>query len=389
MFFEQFERYKIASMFIELAVKKSGLECPSILEIGSDGVNCISEFLPQVRWTPMNISKENIRTITDEFIEADATDMHMLKDESFDFVVSLAVLEHVSDEKRKAFISESCRVARIGVFHATPFKSEYISQIELDVSNYHEILFGMKHRWLEEHLENGHPDMKNVRHILNGLNYNYCIFEHMDADIWENFYKLWLFAAASDSPMTDYCDNYYVNKLFKHDFGKNNVFAHIYIAKNSEDTKELLAKVDSAFPTSLTKVQKDQGLSVFREDLYCAIWARHRRRFEHNISRRCILNFVDGVIQNQSTIYLYGVTDNLLLWYDFIKSSRNYPIKVLDSFKSGFIKTGRATVTVESPNTAELSGIKVVVFPDKRYPEIFESLESKGAIPVLYSDIAE
>ena len=63
------------------------------------------------------------------FIKGDATNMHF-GENSFDFVVALDVLEHISPEKRNDFLSETHRVSTQGVILSAPFLIQVINLLK-------------------------------------------------------------------------------------------------------------------------------------------------------------------------------------------------------------------------------------------------------------------
>ncbi|MDR1370516.1 MAG: class I SAM-dependent methyltransferase [Dysgonamonadaceae bacterium] len=374
-------------MFLANVSKLHRIESPNILEIGSDGFNYLGKFFPQARVTPANLYPENLRDLRADFIEADAADLNMLENNSYDFVISLAVLEHVPHEKHKAFFGESYRVAKIGVFHAAPFDEDFVIQAERNVSDHYEMLNGVKHRWIEEHFANGHPSMAYIREILGEIGCDYCVFEHMDIEIWELFYKMQLTAQAHGSALSEECGRFYADKLFHHDASEQNVFKHIYISKTELNTAEYLQKIKSKFP-DLSKETCLHEVEVFRKHLEKLIQLEQQRT---DVRRKYILDFIDKLTSQQSIVYLYGVTHSLLFWLDTIQDARDCDIRVFDTYQSGSLKRNRnrPDIKIERPGFKDLSEKTVVVFPDVKYPEIFRQLESVNANPLFYRDIAK
>lgn len=393
MFFELHARYRVAALFLQKAAGQCGLAAPTVLELGADGTNYLGEFYPEAQLTPSNPFPNNLRRRPENFIEADAADLGMLADDSFDFVISLAVLEHVPREKHKAFLSESSRVAKIGVFHGAPFGAGYVRRAERAVSDYYESLYGVKHRWLEEHLLNGHPDIDHITGILQELGRSHSVFEHMDVDIWERFYKLQLAAQAGSAEAMEQCSRYYAEKLFFHDIGAQNVFKHIYISKSGRDAGALCRDIEQAFTPHTDNTALLDEIEGFKRQVLEPIYRERQDRAYRNARRLCVLDFADHLMKTQQAIYLYGVTPHLQFWAQCIGSARGYPIVVLDSYQTGEVEmTGardRPALPIHKPQPADVKGKTVVVFPEGGYEEISRYLESVGARGLFHADIAE
>jgi hypothetical protein len=373
MFFELYERYRIAAMVLAKAAELCGIKRPTVLELGSDGNNYLGEFFRDAQVTPLNLYSDNLETRPENFIEADAADMWMLEAGSFDFVISLAVFEHVPENKRRRFLSESLRVAKIGAFHAAPFEAEYILAAERRVSDDHKRLFGEKHPWIEEHMEIGHPNLCETEEALMEMDCNYTVFKHMDVDVWESCYKLFMSLQTWNIYLLCRVNDFYAERVFARDIGNQNVFSHIYMAKTGCKPEEIHDFLENNFE----KMKDKEDILRQLADTYC--------RFDR------IHDFFEGIMKEQSCIYLYGVTSNLILWMNTVLNSPQFTITVLDAYMSGDVGDLGAMMRseIEKPNPEELKRKTVIVFPDLRYPEIFEYLKSVDAKPVFYKDVAD
>lgn len=261
MFWEAYARYFLAATAIYEACMEIGLDTPTVLEIGSNGEKYLNEFLPEAKVIPLNSNSENIMENLDDFIIADATDMREIADSSYDFVISCAVLEHIPPFLHKAFLKESFRVARIGVFHAAPQESEYVYQAERTVSNFNELLYGEKHRWIEEHLQNGHPDIKKISLYCEELGMDYSVFQHMDYQLWTSFYCFWLENARYSAEFLAYLNTYYQQELFFRDVGPFNIFIYLYISKYGPSSSTIL----EGFKNKLKRTNREQLLGDFQD----------------------------------------------------------------------------------------------------------------------------
>lgn len=261
LIWEAYSRYYLAAASIYNASKYLGIEEPTVLEIGSNGTGELNEFLPKAQVTHLNLYPSNIAKNNDKFIIADASNMYMISENSYDFVISCAVLEHIPIELHKSVLSESYRVAKFGVFHGAPQESEYVCRAERTVSNYHEVLFGCKHRWIEEHLINGHPDIDLIRNYCKELGFDFYIFEHMDCDLWTALYNTTLDLTAYGSDFKDYLNSFYQKELFLRDVGDNNIFIYLYISKKGMAAKDVLKE----YTDKLNKKHKQEVFNDFSD----------------------------------------------------------------------------------------------------------------------------
>lgn len=140
----------------------SGLSSPSILEIGS-GSTGITPYIPyritgvdvffegdvSPKLDPVNLSGESLP----------------FGDSTFDYVVSVDMLEHVPHDRRSAVIQELLRVARVCLFLAVPCGEDAEEHDRLLND-----LYTARHRkpytFLLEHVENGLPTEQEITQII-------------------------------------------------------------------------------------------------------------------------------------------------------------------------------------------------------------------------------
>lgn len=87
-------------------------------------------------------------------------------DRTFDAVVSSDVLEHVPAETRPAFLAEISRVSRDLVIVAAPFDTQGVAGVEEMIRRFVPIVTGKAQDQLDEHMENGLPDLEATRQAL-------------------------------------------------------------------------------------------------------------------------------------------------------------------------------------------------------------------------------
>lgn len=158
--FDQHQRYRIVADAIEkLRKDDSPLE---VLDVGG-GEGIILKFLTGDRVTVLD------QTEPEEgvpgFVRGDATALPF-EDGSYDYVVSVDVYEHIPPEARERYLSELRRTARKGVLLAAPFDSEVVRGAERTADEFHRSVHLSGNVWLQEHVENGLPDLAGARHFF-------------------------------------------------------------------------------------------------------------------------------------------------------------------------------------------------------------------------------
>jgi len=94
------------------------------------------------------------------------------KDRSFDAVVSIDMLEHLSPEIRKMAISEMIRVSNNKVYLSFP-TGNFSRHIDMAISRYYKLTHGQELPFLKEHLMFGLPKTKDIEgFIKNSLRAN-------------------------------------------------------------------------------------------------------------------------------------------------------------------------------------------------------------------------
>jgi SAM-dependent methyltransferase len=101
------------------------------------------------------------------FVRGEATALPF-EDESFDYVASVDVYEHIDHASRERNLSELRRVARRGVLLAGPFDSDAVRAAERVANECHRAVHLTENVWLKEHAENGLPQLVGTREFFEG-----------------------------------------------------------------------------------------------------------------------------------------------------------------------------------------------------------------------------
>jgi|GEM_PF-1898897 len=117
------------------------------------------------------------------YIKGSALDMPFEAD-SFDFVMSFDVLEHIPAEKRKTFVKECSRVAKRGVIISAPHRTLANQRAEHILNDLYVGLQGEPHRWLKEHIEYVIPDFTKVEADIQKQGLHAVAFPSNKLNLW-------------------------------------------------------------------------------------------------------------------------------------------------------------------------------------------------------------
>jgi len=273
--FDQYARYAIIRNTIN-ANRKDGVIF-KVLDVGGRE-NILQKFLPgdDVFYLDPFVESDDAN-----FIKGDGCAMP-LGDESFDWVVSADVFEHIPPTEREKFLSENLRVAKNGAILAAPFFSEETEKAEKNANENYKILSGgAGNFFLEEHLGNKLPKEEDVENFLKKENVDFQKLYNNNIFLWEfyvaivlNFIELKL----DEEFRKEYEEfNHFCNsEVFPFDFSSP-AYRRIYFMKKREGLNEigvreksigneLFLKAMSKGTDFLTKVNKKNAEKLLLKD---------------------------------------------------------------------------------------------------------------------------
>ncbi|MGK2848830.1 MAG: class I SAM-dependent methyltransferase [Minisyncoccota bacterium] len=169
--------------FIKEIINKNRIanEKLKILDVGGRG-NLLKQFFPN---DAVFYLDPFIDSTDENFIKGDGCAMP-LENESFDWVVSTDVFEHIPQEKREDFLNEKIRIAKRGVILVAPFYTPEVAQAEINANENYKLLHnGDDHIWLREHIENGLPDPVNFEQSLKNKNLPFQKLHNNRLFLWQ------------------------------------------------------------------------------------------------------------------------------------------------------------------------------------------------------------
>lgn len=147
--FDVYERHKIIAENISIE--------ETVLDVGG-GLDALGQFIK---------NKIVVSNLKSGDVKADGRYLPF-KDNSFDIVTSIDVLEHVPPEDRGKFINECLRAASKKVIISTPLGNKGHIQAEKELLDFLKKK-GFKSVYLEEHVKRGLPTLKELKSYSAGL----------------------------------------------------------------------------------------------------------------------------------------------------------------------------------------------------------------------------
>ncbi len=228
--FDMYGRYCLIRDVIEKNRTKGDVF--KVLDVGGRG-NILREFLPVDNVYYLD---PLVETNDENYIQGDGCDMP-LDDNSFDFVVSGDVLEHIPESKRVDFIREQVRVSKIGAIIAAPFYSQAAKDAEVRLQKNYKILSnGKQHHWLEEHIENGLPKPEQIEKFISENNLSSFVMYNNNVLLWESLMNAYFFIEhnyeGNVKDLFEEYNEYYNNEIFPLDRGESSYRRLYTIFKN-------------------------------------------------------------------------------------------------------------------------------------------------------------
>ena len=163
---DQFERYSVATRWLDRLLGSIRGRPVRLLEVGPNVLNLLPEFFVQER---IEVVRCDLFVPNDDepgFVKIEPNEPLPFEDDEFDGVVGLEVLEHVPDDERTLFLTECARVARHGVVLTCPDGCEAVRRAERLAMDAYERRHGTDHPFLAEHAAFGQPIAHRIRPIL-------------------------------------------------------------------------------------------------------------------------------------------------------------------------------------------------------------------------------
>lgn len=246
--FDQYSRQKIVADLINCF--REGEERFTVLDVGGYKGKT-GEFLPKDTTTILDVFDVKEKN----YVKGDGTNL-LLKDQSFDFVVSFDVLEHIGRKDREKFVKECSRVAKEGFFLCCPFENGKgaTANSEKNLNAIYKQLKKEDHSWLKEHIDNGLPTDEEIEEILkeNGLYFTKRYSNTLQN--WVYLQMIFFYADALDviSIEAGKLNRYYNDNLygFEDSVNRQQAYRVIYFIAKDKDTMDKVKNCSNKLPAT-------------------------------------------------------------------------------------------------------------------------------------------
>jgi len=179
---------------ISARILKGDIKEPKILEVGS-GVKGITPYIPfKITGVDVSFNGEIAENLTPICLSGASLPF---SDNSYDYVVSVDMLEHVPESERPNVITELLRVASKRVFLAVPC-GKLAEAHDKALDELYQQVNGERDRFLQEHVENGLPTKEDLETCFNdaagklGVRVNIQITGNVSLKVRTFFMRLWI-----------------------------------------------------------------------------------------------------------------------------------------------------------------------------------------------------
>jgi len=272
--FDQYQRYAVIAEWVgRLAPASTG----PIIELGANTHGGLSRFFPGRKMVLLDRELAEGVSAPPNFVLGDATDLR-LPDQSFEFAVSCDVLEHVPNSLRERFLRESFRVGARGAIHAFPVAGAETTAAEEAASGVWRRFFGEPFRWLEEHKQEGLPELSQTLEQARSITPHVVTFSADSLCLWLPLMKMHFLKEARRElvPLVRALDRFYNERLFEADHAQPCYRTFVALLRSGDDAERLQQWLRDRPRLNRQAVENDRNLleqlAAAAEALVSAVW---------------------------------------------------------------------------------------------------------------------
>lgn len=179
---DQFGRYFIVAQAIKELAKQNNQKSFKILDIGGYKGEIHRFFSSdEASVTVMDLNDSSDKN----YVKGSALDIPF-DDNSFDYVVSFEVFEHIPRSSRQKYIEEAMRVSKGTFILTAPFSGDgnVVSKSEVYVNSFWKVMHKEDHKWLQEHIQYKIPKESELESILGENRLNFVKIGNNDLVLW-------------------------------------------------------------------------------------------------------------------------------------------------------------------------------------------------------------
>lgn len=246
--FDQYSRYNLVKEIIQYYKKTNKINRSiKILDVG--GVDFYEDGTP---WFPLKLflPDEEILALDiynielDNYIQGDGTDIKFNNNE-FDVVISNDVLEHIQEQSRLKFVDELIRVSKDLIIMGFPYSSSKNILAEKILYEYILQVTKGENRMLEEHLNNGLPDINRIKQYINKKKTYYKHIFTCNVDLWLSMMMLRykLLNILEKKELVKMIDRYFNEYIGQYDFEKSSAYRTVFMMSKRNESREFIEEI--------------------------------------------------------------------------------------------------------------------------------------------------
>jgi glycosyltransferase involved in cell wall biosynthesis len=261
--FDQFQRYGIVAKAIQHL--RQSVQTFSILEVGANTHRILGQLLPNDNITYLDQEIPLEMQGAGDVLVGDATNLD-LPDNAFDIVVALDVFEHIEPKRREDFLRHINRVSRVATLLAAPYASAAVSAAENSASVFWNELFARPYRWLDEHAENGLPDLTDTQRLLNDIGVKQVHFGHGNLTIWCEMLKAHFASERAQELRARIAamDIFYRDELLLHDVGSAETYRQFLLCSRDDAVISTLAEFSASLTAAIAPADMEPLIDVLQ-----------------------------------------------------------------------------------------------------------------------------
>ncbi len=248
--FDQYQRYRASEEIITIIKEETGRKKLKILDVGGYFKNSEGQdTLPLMDFFPEDeiivLDKADCRL--PRYIQGDATAMPLCH-KAFDVLACQDVLEHISPSQREKFLDNLLQTTKDFVVLGAPFKTENSILAEKILYEFIRKTLKAKHRELEEHIENGLPDLENIKSFLANKKISYCDFPSGYLNNWLllMMVKHYILDLPDPQKLSILIDRFYNRNYYESD-QRPPAYRHMFVISKSKKNRYILGKISEKF----------------------------------------------------------------------------------------------------------------------------------------------
>jgi GT2 family glycosyltransferase len=241
--FDQFQRYEICRRLIK-NYSDNHVGSLKILDVGGFHIGKDGKpWLPAVNFLSSHdvLVIDTIESAVDSYMKSDGRKLPF-DDNSFDFVLTNDVLEHVNPNDREGFLNEILRVSKKYLIVNNPYYTSKNVMAEKIFNEYMIHALNSQHEMLSEHLMYGLPRIDFMENVFRKSQKSYAYYKSGDIDNWMQFMILRheLLSRNVQLDTISFMDSYMNQYAFESEMKLEEGYRVTFIvAKTSEETSLL------------------------------------------------------------------------------------------------------------------------------------------------------